>query len=465
MRTRWLVALMMMVLGVAATAQMRPRKHDAKRPGVDRHGFLPVRRDHFKRDGRLIFVENDKAREVRKEWLKKPHEERAQILIDAGMVRVQPLALDGIKGAQRLGMKRRQGHFYQFFEVEGVTWHEAKAKCEEMGGHLATIDSREENRAISGTLSQMTNRAWIGASNTKSTGRWAWVKSSEMWRYRYWVSGRKIGKNDVKRILRARAVRRKLLGRAAEKRAELVVEAEGKAAKYLAGAKKSNNVTRNVMKAVVMGAKLIDKANERADLIELDAREHGARVLIEAHKLKYREALNQKREDKVAAMEALIATSDKAYLNNRVGNYMYMIRGGRWNARFADGGWLEKGDTDGNSINGFVCEWDDEKDIRWAHGERVGEKAGPEVRVYVEGARGRSARRKFRIEVVRDKTANGVPIKNAKATRRASGTKRRTSGGRPAKGRPRGSRSTSRSCGRGRRGARPGGSSGTRGPR
>lgn len=68
------------------------------------------------------------------------------------------------------------GHYYQVFD-EALSWSEAKKLCEDMGGHLVTITSKEENDFILSTLADMYQpefrRFWIGLY--KPDTEWQWV--------------------------------------------------------------------------------------------------------------------------------------------------------------------------------------------------------------------------------------------------------------------------------------------------
>ena len=64
------------------------------------------------------------------------------------------------------------GHRYEIFD-ESMTWHEAKAACEEMGGHLAVITSQEEQSFIENLLeSGEKKQYWIGMSTENSSMSW-----------------------------------------------------------------------------------------------------------------------------------------------------------------------------------------------------------------------------------------------------------------------------------------------------
>jgi len=70
------------------------------------------------------------------------------------------------------------GHRYQF--VPGaLTWKEAKAKAESMGGHLATLTSKEENEWLLLTyrklLTTPNRNIWLGAMEEMAGLGWKWV--------------------------------------------------------------------------------------------------------------------------------------------------------------------------------------------------------------------------------------------------------------------------------------------------
>jgi hypothetical protein len=73
------------------------------------------------------------------------------------------------------------GKRFKVFEQE-LTWHLAKAKCEEMGGHLAIVKKAQENDFIKTILSEVggLNSAWLGATDEKTEGRWIWGDGTVM---------------------------------------------------------------------------------------------------------------------------------------------------------------------------------------------------------------------------------------------------------------------------------------------
>jgi hypothetical protein len=75
------------------------------------------------------------------------------------------------------------GNTYYFVNRE-VTWFEAKKLCENMGGHLATIGSAEENAYVFG-IAQNT-QAWLGATDRANEGEWCWI-TGEPFNYTNWA--------------------------------------------------------------------------------------------------------------------------------------------------------------------------------------------------------------------------------------------------------------------------------------
>lgn len=67
------------------------------------------------------------------------------------------------------------GHTYARFD-EVMTWEKAEAFCENAGGHLATITSRQEQLAIAQLFSDAPYSAyWLGATDKEWEGAWKWV--------------------------------------------------------------------------------------------------------------------------------------------------------------------------------------------------------------------------------------------------------------------------------------------------
>lgn len=64
------------------------------------------------------------------------------------------------------------GHVYALIK-EPATWHVAKQRCEEMGGHLATLETEKEIAFAADLAKKSGLNVWIGI--TKEEGSWKWV--------------------------------------------------------------------------------------------------------------------------------------------------------------------------------------------------------------------------------------------------------------------------------------------------
>ena len=70
-------------------------------------------------------------------------------------------------------------HRYQLFDI-GMTWTEAKAYCENLGGHLMTISSPEETDTVLDIFSQSSKQLlWLGGYYDEEASGWKWVDDSE----------------------------------------------------------------------------------------------------------------------------------------------------------------------------------------------------------------------------------------------------------------------------------------------
>ena len=75
------------------------------------------------------------------------------------------------------GAKELKGHYYKIFEFK-MSWTEAKKFCESMGGHLATIETDDENGPIRATLLGGVNKDyWLGGYRD-SRNVWKWISGS-----------------------------------------------------------------------------------------------------------------------------------------------------------------------------------------------------------------------------------------------------------------------------------------------
>src|SRR6185295_12745848 len=76
------------------------------------------------------------------------------------------------------------GHNY-LLVANGMSWPNAKAYCEGLGGHLVTIGSAAENALVNSMISSL---VWIGFSDAAVENSFVWV-TNEPVVYTNWGSG------------------------------------------------------------------------------------------------------------------------------------------------------------------------------------------------------------------------------------------------------------------------------------
>lgn len=86
------------------------------------------------------------------------------------------------------------GHRYQFIHEE-MTWQDAQAYCEDIGGHLVTITSQAEQEFVYTSLVEKYGVAMIGLNDAASEGTWEWV-TGEPFSYANWDGGEPNNQGD-----------------------------------------------------------------------------------------------------------------------------------------------------------------------------------------------------------------------------------------------------------------------------
>lgn len=77
-------------------------------------------------------------------------------------------------------------HRYELFD-EGITQEDAIARCQELGGHLLTITSKEEQEYINNKIAAArVKNIWLGAKLVD--GNWEWITGEEF-SFQNWVAG------------------------------------------------------------------------------------------------------------------------------------------------------------------------------------------------------------------------------------------------------------------------------------
>jgi serine/threonine protein kinase len=90
-----------------------------------------------------------------------------------------------LQGTRPTDAKVFQGKFYRLFP-EKMSWHDARSRCQELGGHLAVVTNDEQNRFLTSLARERgIEMAWLGATDERVEGRWVWVDGTPM-RYNSW---------------------------------------------------------------------------------------------------------------------------------------------------------------------------------------------------------------------------------------------------------------------------------------
>lgn len=68
-------------------------------------------------------------------------------------------------------------HCYRIFE-EGISWKDAKKKCEDMGGYLACIESKPENDFLFNSVKNIDGLVLLGGFYDEKEKKWKWANNS-----------------------------------------------------------------------------------------------------------------------------------------------------------------------------------------------------------------------------------------------------------------------------------------------
>lgn len=80
------------------------------------------------------------------------------------------------------------GHYYKAYDIS-MTWTDAKAYCEELGGHLVTVTSQTEQTFLENTFFTNVSKMWFymigGYRQSHTSTKWMWV-TGEPFSYSNW---------------------------------------------------------------------------------------------------------------------------------------------------------------------------------------------------------------------------------------------------------------------------------------
>lgn len=87
------------------------------------------------------------------------------------------------------GVTENNGHYYEFFQTK-MQWKEAEVFCKNLGGHLVTITSQEEQDFIYSKFNSLIKKEGIaiGLTDEITEGDWRWV-TGETFEYSNWDYG------------------------------------------------------------------------------------------------------------------------------------------------------------------------------------------------------------------------------------------------------------------------------------
>ena len=74
---------------------------------------------------------------------------------------------------------RREGHIYELYD-NIMGWEDAQRFCSSLGGHLLTIDSRDENRMAYDMIRDRQGYCWLGMYYDEGEEAWQWVDGSQI---------------------------------------------------------------------------------------------------------------------------------------------------------------------------------------------------------------------------------------------------------------------------------------------
>ncbi len=82
------------------------------------------------------------------------------------------------------------GHWYAVLP-EKCDWETANKKCERLGGHLAYVETQEENSFILGLTEKFgvtSHGIWLGGTDEKDEGDWLWLNGKPIINA-FWAGG------------------------------------------------------------------------------------------------------------------------------------------------------------------------------------------------------------------------------------------------------------------------------------
>ena len=109
------------------------------------------------------------------------------------------------KQLELFGIEEYNGHYYKVFN-DGMTWAQAKQRCERLGGHLVTITSNLEQAIVKELLINQGTKGYYWTSGVRnSDDSWSWT-TGEKFSYSNWGNGEPnngVGNEDIVTLYRS----------------------------------------------------------------------------------------------------------------------------------------------------------------------------------------------------------------------------------------------------------------------
>ncbi len=95
---------------------------------------------------------------------------------------------DKDKEKEKENTEKKKTHNYKLIQAN-MNWEEAKAYCESLGGHLATITSKEEEEKVLAIVNSSDVKVlWLGANSLNSSGNFKWVNGEDFSYYNWAIN-------------------------------------------------------------------------------------------------------------------------------------------------------------------------------------------------------------------------------------------------------------------------------------
>ena len=98
------------------------------------------------------------------------------------------------------GIEEYKGHYYKVFN-DGLTWAQAKQRCEEIGGHLVAITSQMEQAIITELIISQGTKGFYWTGGVKDSKRnFTWI-TGEKFSYSNWANGEPNNAGGIENIV------------------------------------------------------------------------------------------------------------------------------------------------------------------------------------------------------------------------------------------------------------------------